>query len=203
VKLRDSGMPEEEYWESLLDTGTILDRLEVGPHLSDVLEIGCGYGTFTIPVAQRISGALTALDIEPDMVERTRERAAHAGLENVVTLTRDAHADGFVVPAQSQDACLLFNLLHCEDPQRLLMEAARTVRAAGAVLVIHWRHDPDTPRGPAMSIRPTPGQIVAWAEATGLLRATSEVIDLPPWHYGLIFSMLNTTTSHGPDERHG
>ena len=30
----------------------------------DVVEFGCGYGTFTIPAAQLIEGKLIALDIE-------------------------------------------------------------------------------------------------------------------------------------------
>jgi hypothetical protein len=53
------------------------------------------------------------------------------------------------------------------------------------VLVIYWRWDRATPRGPSLEIRPRPEQIVAWAEQTKLLDAEGPVIDLPPWHYGL------------------
>jgi hypothetical protein len=70
----------------------------------------------------------------------------------VVCTVRDVFADGFGCEAGSQDACLLFNILHCEEPVRLLQEAARAIRIGGAVLVIHWRYDPSTPRGPAMEI---------------------------------------------------
>ena len=31
MKLRESGMPEEAYWETLLDVPLILDRLELTP----------------------------------------------------------------------------------------------------------------------------------------------------------------------------
>jgi hypothetical protein len=79
----------------------------------------------------------------------------------------------------------LFNILHCEQPVRLLAEAARAVRPAGAVLVIHWRYDSSTPRGPNMIIRPKPEQIISWAQERGLLEVAGAVIDLPPWHYGL------------------
>ncbi|NQU11895.1 class I SAM-dependent methyltransferase, partial [bacterium] len=47
MKLRDSGMPEEAYWESLFDVPLILDRLGMDARLGDVVEFGCGYGTFT------------------------------------------------------------------------------------------------------------------------------------------------------------
>ena len=37
-------------------------------------------------------------------------------------------------------------------------------------------------------IRPRPERIRAWASETGLLDCQAEVIDLPPWHYGLVFN---------------
>ncbi len=185
MKLRESGMPEEAYWETLFDVRLILDRLGVDARLRDVVEFGCGYGTFTVPVAKRISGTLTTFDIDPAMVERTRQRAAAAGARNVMYVVRDVFAAGFGGEAECKDACLVFNILHCEEPVKLLAEAARLVRLGGIVLVIHWRFDPATPRGPSMEIRPRPERIVEWAEQTGLLEVEGPVIDLPPWHYGL------------------
>ena len=185
MKLRESGMPEESYWETLLDVNLVLDRLGVDNTLRNVVELGCGYGTFTLPVARRISGILETLDIEPAMIERTRQRACEAGLSNIVCAQRDVMTDGFGGVPGSRDACLLFNILHCEEPMRLLTEAARAVRPGGWVLVIHWRCDPATPRGPALDIRPRPERVIEWAAQTGWLEPAGPVLDLPPWHYGL------------------
>jgi len=44
MKLRESGMPEEAYWETLFDVGLILDRLGIDAQLKNVVELGCGYG---------------------------------------------------------------------------------------------------------------------------------------------------------------
>ena len=178
-------MPEEAYWETLFDVPRVLDRLGLDARLRNVIELGSGYGTFTIPVAQRISGTLATFDIDEVMIQRTRERAADAGVWNVLYILRDVFADGFGGQPGSQDACLLFNILHCEEPVRLLAEGARVVRPGGVVLVIHWRYDPATPRGPSLAIRPRPEQIAGWAKATGLLEAETPPVDLPPWHYGL------------------
>ena len=71
MKLRESGMPEETYWESLFDVQMVLDRLGIDASLKDMVELGCGYGTFTLPVARRIAGVITTTDIDPDMVART------------------------------------------------------------------------------------------------------------------------------------
>ena len=185
MKMRDSGMPEEAYWETLLNAELILDHLGIDNTFRDVVELGCGYGTFTLPLARRIAGIAETFDIEPAMIERTRQRAAAAGLRNVNCHLRDVMADGFGCESGTKDACLLFNILHCEEPVRLLAEAARVVRPGGWVFAIHWRYDPATPRGPSLDIRPRPEQIIAWSSQAGLLALTGEVLDLPPWHYGL------------------
>jgi SAM-dependent methyltransferase len=185
MKLRESGMPEEECWESLFDVELILDRMGIDATLHDVTELGCGYGTFTLPVARRISGVIETFDIEPGMVDRTLQRAREAGLGNVRAEVRDVLAQGFPGEPQTRDACLLFNILHGEEPEHLLAHAARVVRPEGLVLVIHWRYDPSTPRGPSLEIRPRPEQIIEWAQRTETLRFVAPVLDLPPWHYGL------------------
>jgi SAM-dependent methyltransferase len=185
MKLRESGMPEEEYWESLFDVELILDRMGIDATLHDVAELGCGYGTFTLPVARRIRGVIETFDIEPAMVDRTLQRAREGGLDNVRAEVRDVLAEGFPGEPQTRDACLLFNILHGEEPERLLALAAQVVHPDGHVLVIHWRYDPTTPRGPSMEIRPCPEQIIAWAQSTEMLRFVAPRLDLPPWHYGL------------------
>jgi SAM-dependent methyltransferase len=187
MKLRESGMPEEAYWETLFNIKLILDRLGVDQRLRNVVELGCGYGTFTLPVARRITRSIRTFDIDASMVERTARRAVLEGVENVICAQRDVFQDGFGIEAGSQDACLLFNILHCETPPRLFQEAVRVLGPSGLVLVIHWRHDPATPRGPSMEIRPHPEQIIKWAAEAGLTSAPDGVLDLPPWHYGVRF----------------
>ncbi|MEX2044697.1 MAG: class I SAM-dependent methyltransferase [Opitutus sp.] len=185
MKLRDSGMPERDYWETLLDVPLILDRFGFGSDTGDVAELGCGYGTFTVPLARRIRGTIHAFDIEAGMVEATRQRAMSAGIQNVRTARRDVLADGFGLAEDSCDACLLFNILHGESPVDLLREAGRIVRPGGSVSVIHWRSDIITPRGPAADIRPKPEKILQWTALSGNLVAGQAVFLLPPWHYGV------------------
>ena len=176
MKIRDSGMPDEAYWETLFDVPLILSRLGVD-RFHDVAELGCGYGTFSIPIAKAISGSLYTFDVDPAMLARTTERAD--GL-SVVCERRDIMAFGFGVQV---DAVLLFNILHCERPIELLRHAANAIREHRQVLVIHWQYV-ETPRGPSLDIRPRPEQIASWALEVGL--QPGEVIDLPPWHFGLI-----------------
>lgn len=184
MKLRESGMPAQDYWETLLDTPAILDAFGFGPTTGDVVELGCGYGTFTLPLARRIGGTVHTFDIDPEMVAITRRRAGEAGVANVLAEVRDVVAAGFGRPRGSCDAALLFNILHAEEPVALLEAARLAVKPGGLVAVIHWRSDIATPRGPSLTIRPRPEQVVAWAAAAGLV-AEGAAFQLPPWHYGL------------------
>ena len=184
MKVRDSGMPPQEYWETLFNVPGILDAFGFGPATGEVVELGCGYGTFTLPLARRIGGTVHTVDIEPDMVAHTRRRAAETGQANVKAAVRDVLTDGFGPPAGSCDAALLFNILHAEDPVAFLRTARDVVRPGGLVAVIHWRSDVTTPRGPSLEIRPRPEQIVAWADQAGL-HTDGEAFLLPPWHFGL------------------
>jgi len=179
MKVRDSGMPDEPYWESLFDVPLILSRLDIR-HFHDVAELGCGYGTFSVPVAKMVSGTVYTFDIEPEMIARTTDRSV--GLR-VVCSNRDVMEFGFSVQV---DAVLLFNILHCEQPVRMLRHAANALRPDGKILVIHWRYG-ETPRGPSLAIRPRPEQIVGWGARAGL-EPVGDVIDLPPWHFGLRLS---------------
>ena len=115
-------------------------------------------------------------------------------MTNVVVERRDVPERGFGLPPRSQDGCLLFNILHHDEPVAMLSAAAGIVRPGGRLFVIHWRHDPETPRGPELSIRPRPEEIVAWAALAGL-GLCDEVHDLPPWHYGLVLKNADDATS--------
>ena len=176
MKVRDSGMPEEPFWESLFDIPLILSHFHI-ERFHDVAELGCGYGTFTVPIANAIRGTIYTFDVEPEMIARTSERAT--GLQ-VVCAQRDVLEAGFGVQA---DAVLLFNILHCDQPVKLLRHAAEALKPGGEVLVIHWVHG-ETPRGPDLNIRPKPEQISDWAKLAGLT-TLGDLIELPPWHFGL------------------
>ena len=80
---------------------------------------------------------------------------------------------------------MLFNILHADRPELLLQEVSRILAPDGILAVIHWNHDPTTPRGPSMEIRPRPEQCRDWAIQAGFALLEPGIIDLPPHHYGM------------------
>ena len=70
MKTRESGMPEESLWTTFFTPEEVLHKLGL-PAAGDVVDFGCGYGTFTIPAAKITSGMVYAFDIDPEMVAVT------------------------------------------------------------------------------------------------------------------------------------
>ena len=187
MKVRDSGMPEEEMWSEFFKPEKILATFGLDRGLGDIVEFGCGYGTFTLAAAKLATGIVHALDIEPEMVETVQEKCLQAGIENVRAAVRDFVAEGSGLQHDSIDAALLFNILHHEEPVALMKEAFRILKPGGRLAVIHWNYDPATPRGPAMEIRPRPEQCIAWGRTAGFTFDEGGRFHLPPYHYGLLF----------------
>ncbi len=184
MKVRESGMPKEDMWKEFFEPEKVLNILQLDKSIQDVADFGCGYGTFTIPAAKIVRGKVYAIDIEPEMINVTQKKARENGLNNVDTLLRNFMADGSGLEDESIDYVMLFNILHAEEPIRLLKEAYRILRPSGKVGIIHWNYDPATPRGPPMKIRPKPEQCIEWATDVGFSRP--RIYDLKPYHYGIV-----------------
>jgi len=190
MKTRESGMPEEGLWASFFAPEEALRKLQLDASCREVVDFGCGYGTFSIAAARITSAVVHALDLEPEMVAATQAKADAAGLKNVRTCLRDFVAEGTGLADGQADYAMLFNILHAECPQVLLREAHRVLRAGGRLAIMHWRYDPSTPRGPSMDIRPRAELCVAWAEEAGFRLLASGVVDLPPYHYGIVLERV-------------
>lgn len=164
----------------------MLERLDCTGPCGDVVEFGCGYGTFTIPAAKLVTGRVHALDIEPELVAATLSKARENGLTNVAAQVRDFVADGSGLESGRAGYAMLFNILHIENPVGLLKEAFRTLAPGGKAGVVHWRNDIETPRGPSSPIRPTAAQCRAWGEQAGFACHRFQELCCCSWHWGLV-----------------
>ena len=185
MKIRESGMPDEKYWESFFDVQNIFSKLQLDNSIIDVVEFGSGYGTFTIPASKIIKGDLHTLDIEPEMISILKEKVGREKIPNIKIHQIDFVKEGTNLNDESVDYAMLFNILHAEDPVALLQEAYRILKREGKVGVIHWIYSKSTPRGPSLDIRPKPEQCVEWMKSAGF-KIESGIISLPRYHYGIL-----------------
>jgi SAM-dependent methyltransferase len=189
MKVRDSGMPDEKLWNDFFDTDLILSELQIDSQITDLVEIGSGYGTFTLPTARLLKGKLYAFDIENEMIDCLKEKLLNHQMDNVIPEQRDILTQTTGLPDNSVDYVMLFNILHHDSSIDFFNESYRILNQHGKIGIIHWRSDISTPRGPDLSIRPKPEQIIEMIDDKKYNIVKNPFI-LKPYHYGLIISKL-------------
>lgn len=113
----------------------MLDRFSISPGMQ-VLELGPGGGFFTIEAAKRVGpkGRLYALDIQPQMIEKVKKRAAENGLTNVELQVGDA--TDLPYNDESFDLVFMSSVLgEIPNQDAALEELYRVIRPSGILSV--------------------------------------------------------------------
>lgn len=150
MKVRESGMPSQIYWESLIDFRGLLEEMEVGNAFS-VFEFGVGYGSF-LRCFQGKNIHVAGVDIDQTMVATTQKRLDGLGIDSDIRCS-DFLDDRMTRTFGLFDLCLLMNILHHISPQSLILMACQMLTPGGRIGICHWRDDVDTPRGPPQEMR--------------------------------------------------
>ncbi len=104
-------------------------------------DLGCGYGTFSIPAAKIVgkSGHVFAVDIDKKMVERVQERANRMKLRNISTsIGNILSKKGLQIPRKSVDIALLANIIHGTIKRVYLLKEIRSIiRPGGSIAIIN------------------------------------------------------------------
>jgi ubiquinone/menaquinone biosynthesis C-methylase UbiE len=109
---------------------TIFDFLgDVLERSHSVLEVGCGTGNYTVPVAHNCARTV-AVDASPEMLRYVRERLDQEGLSGVET--RLERLPGGLGPAQSFDGTLAIGVLnYIKDIESALRSLASSLKPGG------------------------------------------------------------------------
>jgi ubiquinone/menaquinone biosynthesis C-methylase UbiE len=131
------------------------------------MDIGCGYGFFTIPAAEQVgeNGRVYAVDADAEAIEAVKRKAAEKGLKNIVAKAGEAEETVFC------DACadmIFFSIvLHdFRDPAKVLSNAKRMVKPGGTLINLDWKKKRMT-FGPPLHIRFSEEQAQALIEQAG------------------------------------
>ncbi len=112
-----------------------------------VLEVGPGNGRYTIETARRVgsAGKVIAVDIEPKMVERVRQRAQAEGFTQIEAKVANVYDLPF--DKGTFDAVYLITVIsEIPEPERALREFYRVLSPAGTLAFSEMLTDPDYPR---------------------------------------------------------
>ncbi|MCG6538156.1 MAG: class I SAM-dependent methyltransferase [Syntrophales bacterium LBB04] len=102
-----------------------------------VLDLGCGSGTFTISIARMVgeTGKVIAVDVQEEMLQLVRKKAAKEGLESrIITLKSDANGLGV---SDRVDFALAFYMVHeVPDVEAFLKGVASLLKREGRLLIV-------------------------------------------------------------------
>lgn len=186
-------MPDPDWWQALWpQPSQVLAALGVTPGTDTAVDLCCGDGLFTVPLA-RLARYVAAIDIDPRMLTRAREKVTEVDNTGACEFIAGDAYDIAKLVQNMADVVLIANVFHgVPDKARLARGVAAILKPTGRFIVVNWHQRPreetivlGQSRGPPTEMRMTPDEVTAAVVPAGLRPA--RVIDLPPYHYGAIF----------------
>jgi predicted methyltransferase len=186
-----TGMPDPGWWEALWpDPRGVLLKAGVKPEM-DVVDLCSGDGWFTLQIAN-MARSVTAIEIDPKLLETARVRLNEAGARNCTYIEGDAYEISSLLPT-AVDHVFMANAFHGVPEKSRLAAAVRTaLKRSGLFAVVNWYARPreetpvlGEPRGPATELRIDPAPTIAAVEAGGLAHVYT--MDVSPYHYAAVF----------------
>lgn len=133
---------ESRFYTRLSGTETTLERMHLRPG-HRILEIGPGPGRLLIPAAERIKpdGEAVGIDIQPGMIERLKERAQTAGIDNLTVILGDASKPH--VDEQTFDLVFMVTTLgEIPDRSAAIQESFKALKQGGVLSITELFGDP-------------------------------------------------------------
>ncbi|MEO0815372.1 MAG: methyltransferase domain-containing protein, partial [Myxococcota bacterium] len=109
-----------------------------------VADIGAGTGYFSFKIAKQLpQGRVLAVDLQPEMLEKIRQRIRRTGLRNVTPVLGSALSPS--LKDHSVDLALMVDAYHeFSHPFEMLRELHRAIRPGGRIVLVEYRgEDPD------------------------------------------------------------
>jgi ubiquinone/menaquinone biosynthesis C-methylase UbiE len=117
------------------------------------MDVGCGYGFFTLQAASIVgeTGKAYAVDIDASSIDRLKLEAAEKGLKNI--RAEVGAAEETVFCDECADIVFYSIVLHdFRDPAKVLHNAKRMIKPDGTLVNLDWKKKP-MPLGPPLKIR--------------------------------------------------
>jgi len=107
---------------------------------ASALDVGCGPGTATFPLARRVGpgGSVMGVDLTAPMIAWAERAASKDGVTNARFAVADAEDLNEIQDATFDLAISNFGVIFAPDPARMLAEVARVLKPGGAFAFTVW-----------------------------------------------------------------
>lgn len=120
------------------------DKLGLKPGMK-VCDLGCGNGYWTLPMARKVGsdGAVYAVDIQREMLQKLSQRADRFDLKNIRPVL--GKIDDPKLPKGELDLVLMVDVYHeFSHPQSMLWEIRRSLTDTGVVALLEYRKEDES-----------------------------------------------------------
>jgi ubiquinone/menaquinone biosynthesis C-methylase UbiE len=155
----------------------------------NVADIGAGTGYFSFRLARRVgpTGRVYANDIQPEMLDRIREKAQAENVTNIETVL-GGEADPKLPPGKI-DVVIMVDVYHeLSQPQEMLHRIRASLKPDGRLILLEYRKE-----DPAIPIRPdhkmSISEVKAEVEAEGF--KLDKVLETLPRQHIFFFKKLS------------
>ena len=190
-----TSMPDRDWWSALWpDPQGLLQQIGIRRGMS-VLDLCCGDGYFTGPLAALVDGRLAALDLDPAMIELAKAEVERSGASVRQWICADATSALAKHLDEPVDFVLIANTFHgVPDQIGLACSVREVLKPDGLFCIVNWHPAPreetvvlGRPRGPRTEMRMSPEAVRTVVETAGFFM--QRVVDLPPYHYAAVFEV--------------
>lgn len=160
-----------------------INALDLAPD-AVIADIGAGSGYYSFRISPKVpQGKVMAIDIQPEMLEFLKKRAAELKVTNVIPHL--GSIDDLKLPPASLDAALLVDAYHeFSHPAEMLASLVKALKPGGRIFLLEFRgEDPDVPIKALHKM--TEAQARLEFESAGL-RFVSNRRELP-WQHFMVF----------------
>ena len=141
---------ENRIMETMAGSKAVIENARIRKGMR-VLDAGCGPGRLAIPIAEHLGpeGEVVALDLQPEMIARVRQRIEDRGIKNVTTLCAGL-GQGRLGEAEFDRAILVTVLGEIPDRLGALQEIYSALKPEGLLSVTEILPDPHFQSRPAV-----------------------------------------------------
>lgn len=155
--------PARDAWQKPAD---VVASMHIAAGMT-VADVGAGTGYFEPYLARAVgsTGAVVAVDIEPDMVRHLQERAAREKMDNVRAVL--STVDDPKLPSHAVDRILIVDTWHHIPAHAAYLAKLKEALAPhGTITVVDFTFE--SPMGPPREHRITPEALIDEARAAGM-----------------------------------
>ena len=154
---------DRETWQK---SEAVMDALAIGPG-TRVADVGAGSGWFTERFSRRVGrdGVVYAVDVQPEMIEKLRERVEAQGLANVRVI-EGGYDDARLPPGKSDVVFFLSVYKEIDDRVAYMRRLREAIAPGGRVAILEYDPDAEGP-GPPRRVRLPRQTVIAELGAAG------------------------------------